>query len=131
MLKILSLANLLPNIISGVFGYLNKKEDSSLEKYRVDGVVNVEAMRQDTAIIQARAELAKAMKDDPSTKIGRWLIIIPTGLWYSAIIVYCIFHNAFPEYTWQILALPPNLNYIPYAVVAYLLVTAWSGSGRK
>lgn len=111
--------------LSPVFSWLNKREDTALGKYRVDGEVNVEAMRQDTEIIRARTELAIAMKDDPTTRWGRRLFIYPTGAWYCAIILYCIFHQLLPEHTWVILALPTNLEFIPYAIIAYLFVTAW------
>lgn len=111
--------------LSPVFEWLGKREDTALGKYKVDGEVNVEAMRQDTEIIRARTELALAMKDDPTTVWGRRLFIYPTGVWYTAIILYCILHNRFPDSTWKILALPSNLEFVPLAVVAYLLVTAW------
>ena len=112
-------------ILNPVFSWLGKKEDTQLGKYKVDGEVNIEAMRQDTEIIRARTELALAMKDDPVMIWGRRLFVYPTGAWYCAIIFYCIFHNLFPNYTWKIVALPPNLEYIPAAVVAFLLITAW------
>lgn len=104
---------------------INKAQDVSLEKYKVNGTVNVEAMRTDLSIIQARAEVAKATYDDPVNRWGRRLFIYPVGLWFTLIILDSCFRNLLPDYTWRILALPPNLDYIPYAVIAYLFVTAW------
>lgn len=104
--------------------YTNKKMDTNLEKYRVDGTVNVETMRQDTEIIKARTELAIVMKDDPATKIGRWFFIVPTGLFYCGVVWDStgVLRHWFPL---GMLELPGWMQYMPHAVVAYLLVTAW------
>lgn len=111
-------------IVDPIASIFNKKTDASVEKYKVDGVYNVEAMRQDTEIIRARVDLAKAMKDDPTTKMGRRFFIYPVGVWFAGIVYYCVFHPYFPGIL-PVLALPTNLEYIPYAVIAYLFVSAW------
>lgn len=120
---------IISSVISGVlapfFTWLNKKEDTTVAKYTVDGQVNVEAMRQDTQIILARAALAAAMKDDPATKYGRWFFIIPTGIYYALIVYVSAFGKLTPSWVWVILELPKWIQYMPYAVVAYLFVTAW------
>lgn len=118
MLKIFSLLSFLPNLITGLFTWLNKKEDTILEKYKVDGKVDVE-------VIKARAILTAAMKDDPASKFGRWFFIVPTGLYFSLIVYDSCFRSIFEDYTWRILALPQSVEYVPYAVIAYLFVTAW------
>lgn len=104
--------------------YANKKQDVALEKYKVDGTVNVQAIQADTEIIKARASLAAAMKDDPVNKWGRRFFIYPVGVWFTLIVGDSIFHKAF-NYTYRVEALPTNLDYIPYAIVAYLFVSAW------
>jgi hypothetical protein len=111
-------------IVDPIASIFNKKTDAAVEKYKVDGVYNVEAMKQDTEIIRARVDLAKAMKDDPTTKMGRRFFIYPVGVWFTAIVVDSLLHKAL-EYTYRVEALPTNLEYIPYAVIAYLFVSAW------
>ena len=101
-----------------------KKQDVVLEKYKVDGTVNAELIRSDVEVIKARVDLAKARSNDTVDRWGRRLLIYPTGVWFSAIVGYCLLHPYFPGIL-SVLALPPNLEYIPYAVVAYLLVTAF------
>ena len=97
--------------------YTNKKMDTEVEKLKVNGQV-------DLGVIQARAQLAAVMKDDPATKVGRWFFILPTGLFYTATIwdsstwTKSLFH-------FGTLELPQWMMYMPYAVVAYLFVTAW------
>lgn len=104
--------------------FTNKKMDTALEKYKEDGTVNIEAMKQDTAIIQARTNLAIVMKDDPATKYGRWFFIVPTGLFYVGV----IWDSTGFLRSWMplhMLELPGWMQYMPYAVVAYLFVSAW------
>lgn len=120
-----AILSVVSGIVGPIAGIFNKKMDTDLEKYKVNGEVNIEAMKEDTNIIQARAGLAAAMKDDLVNKWGRRLLIYPTGIWYSFIVYYCVMHNLRPDWTWVILALPGNLEYLPHAVVAYLLITAW------
>lgn len=124
MFSFLSAIPFLGKIVDAVTSYFNKKQDVILEKYKVDGVVNVEAMKEDTKIIEARASLASAMKDDPVNKWGRRFFIYPVGVWFTAIVGDSLLHNAF-HYAYRVEALPKNLDYIPYAIVAYLFVTAW------
>lgn len=111
--------------IPRVLGIIEKKIDVDLEKYKVDGVVNVEALKSDVEIIKARAALAEAMKDDLPTRVGRGALIGGTGLWFLLILWDSCFRNLMPEVTWRVLALPESIQYLPYAVVAYLFVTAW------
>lgn len=125
MFSWLSAIPLVGKILDTATAWFTKAKDTELGKYTIDGTVNVEAMRQDTEIIRARVDLAKVMKDDPATKAGHWLIILPVGLWFTSIVYYSMFHTLIPDWTWVILALPHNLEYIPYAVIAYLFVTAW------
>src|SRR5688572_8293673 len=110
-----------------VSSYYNKKQDVDLEKYKVKGQIDIASVNADVAIIQARAELAKAMKDDPVNKWGRRLVLYPTGLWYALIVWDSVARNnsLLEAYRWEILALPSNLDYIPYAVIAYLFVTSF------
>jgi hypothetical protein len=113
------------SVLGQAFAWLNKKQDVDLEKYRVDGVVNVEAIKADAEIIQAQGRLQEALKDDPVLKWGRRLIIYPTGVWYTLIVWDCVARNVIPEWTWRILDLPPHLQYIPYAVTGFLLLHTW------
>lgn len=97
--------------------YTNKKMDSQVETLRVNG-------KLDADVINARTQLAIVMKDDPATKWGRWFFIIPTGVFYSMTIWDSVkFLKAF--LTFGTLELPQWMMYMPYAVVAYLFVTAW------
>jgi hypothetical protein len=114
-------AGIASGIITPIAGIFNKKADVNLEKYRVDGQINIEAMRADVELTKATAEVAKARKDDPTDRWGRRLFIYPTGVWFSAIVADSLLHQAF-EYTYRVEALPKDLAYIPYTVIGYLFL---------
>lgn len=113
-------------IADAVASYFNKKQEVDLEKYKVKGNIDIEAMKQDTAIIQARVDLAKVMKGDPATNLGRLLILAPVGIYMSVQFYYLAFWNLLPDYlVWEPLDIPDKLQYIPYAAIAYLFATSF------
>lgn len=102
--------------------YTNKRMDSDLEKYKTDGKIDVD-------VITARTNLIAQMKEDPASKWGRRLIIYPWGLWFTAVSIRSIMqHSPWADYTWVVAAYPDSLNYIGYAIIAYLLGTAYRGN---
>lgn len=102
--------------------YANKKVDADLEKYKTDGKIDVD-------IITARTQLIAQMKEDPASKWGRRLIIYPWGLWFTAVSIRSILQESpWAEYTWVIKAYPDSMQYIGYAIIAYLLGTAYRGN---
>lgn len=102
--------------VPAVFEYLNKKQDIDLEKYKVDGTVDITA-------IKAMAELQAVLRDDPVLRWGRRLFIYPVGVWWSVIVYDSVFRNLLPAWaTWRVLALPPNLEYIVYAITGFLFL---------
>ena len=116
---------IISGVLSPLFSWLNKKEDVSLEKYKVNGQGDISAMVQDTKIIEARASLAAAMRGDKPTSFARGAFMFLTAGWYAGIVWDCFMRGMNPEWIINIKALPPNIEYIPYAIVAYLFVTAW------
>lgn len=99
--------------------YTNKKMDTEIEKLKVNGQVDV-------SVLQARTTLIAQMKDDPASKWGRRLILYPWGVWFGFVCFRSILQNSpWAEYSWTVAALPSNLEYIGYAIIAYLLGTAW------
>jgi hypothetical protein len=102
-------------VTTAVTAIFTKKQDAKIEEGR-----------QDVSIIQARTTLLGQIHRDPAIAIGWYLFIVPTGLWFVGIVAYCLLH---PWYPWwaKVLALPPNIEYIPYAVVTFLFGLAWRG----
>lgn len=106
-------------VVDAFTNYTNKKMDTEVEKLKVNGQV-------DLGVIQARTQLAEVMKDDPATKWGRWFFIIPTGVFYT-MTIWDSTKLARSFFVFGTLEIPAWMQYMPYAVVAYLFVTAWRG----
>lgn len=107
-----------------------KKIDADVEKYKVKGQVDVKLIEADTEIIKARAKLAEAMKDDPGTKVARIWVMVPASVYFGIYFYYLAFANLLPSvFIWVPKDLPPSLEYVVYAIMGYLFVTAWRGRG--
>lgn len=95
--------------------WITKKEDTK-----------VELGRQDVSVVQSRNTLLGQIHKDPAIAFGWYAFIVPTALWYAAIVLYCLVHPWYPAWK-TVLALPPNIEYIPWAVVAFLFGLSWKG----
>lgn len=109
----------LEGIVSPITGMVTaiftKKEDTKVEEGR-----------QDVSVIQSRNALLGSIHRDPAIATGFYLFIVPSGLHYSSVVLYCLVK---PWVAWWpvVLAIPGNMQYIPYAVVAFLFGLAWRG----
>lgn len=106
--------------------FFNKQADVGLEKYKVDGTVNIAAMQADAEIAKARAGLATAGMAHAGERWARYLFIYPVGIWFALAMYDSAFRNILPDIlTWRVLAPPDSFaNYI-WGVFAYLFVLAW------
>jgi hypothetical protein len=87
----------------------------------------VEEGKQDVAVIQSRNALLSVIHGDPAIATGFYLFIVPSGVHYALVIWDSCFRNLWPDWTWRVLEIPGNMQYIPYAVVAFLFGLAWRG----
>lgn len=113
------LAGGLQGVISPITGMVtaifNKKTDAKTEEGK-----------QDVQVIESRNRLMETIHGDPAVATGFYLFIVPSGLHYASVVVYCLVKPWVPW--WQVvLAIPGNMQYIPYAVVAFLFGLAWRG----
>ena len=121
---------LIEGVVSGIFApafqWLNKKEDTKVVQITADRDTKIDETQGDTQVIQARTGLLGILKDNWEIKLGWAMFIIPTGLWYIGIILDCLGRKYF-GWEWRVLALPSNIQYIPYAVITFLFGLAWRG----
>lgn len=103
-------------IIDGIVSIFTKFQDTEVQKYKVDGQINIAAM-------QAGNQLTLAAQTDLGVRLARDLIMFPVALW-TALITWdnIVIHN------WKSLYLPiekypPTLEFLPYAVIAFLFGT--------
>jgi len=88
---------------SGLFDKLERAYEAKLAAQ--DSIAAREAERDIVRLTNA-IEIAKLANADrwSATSIGRYLIVIPFGVWYAAIILDSLF-----GFTWNVLALPDRI----------------------
>lgn len=131
MLSILSVLPIVGPIIQGVVDIFNKKADVDLQK-TVDANKTslgkqVDANKTDVSIIQTRAGILLAYKDDLGLKLMRDVIIYPVAVWNLLFYYNLTFKGLIPDHVWDVGTPPDAMQYIPYAVIAYLFATAYKG----
>lgn len=127
MLSFLSFIPILGPIFQSLAGAWSKHEDVTLKKQQD---VNKTALgklqdenKTDVAIIQTRADVAIAFKDDPGVRLIRDLAMFPIVVWTGGY----FYTLTFPHGDWQVSLPPDAMQYIPYAVIAFLFATAYRG----
>lgn len=114
-------------IIQGLVDAFSKHEDVTLQR-QIDANKTAlgkqaDISKTDLAIIQTRAQVAIAFKDDIGSRLIRDLIMFPVGV--HTILYY--WGLTFPMYAWGVKEPVESMQYIPYAVIAFLFVTAYRG----
>lgn len=128
MFSLLSVLPIVGPIIQGIVDAFGKHEDVTLQR-QIDANKTalgkqVSTDQTDVAIIQARSNVAIAFKDDLGVRLIRDLVMFPVSAW-TACYYYTI---TFPDYSWHVATPPDAMQYIPYAVIAFLFATAYRGS---
>lgn len=88
--------SIISSIVSGIFGplttavqtYLNKKQDVDLEKFKVDGQVDMTLVNGQIAIINAQRALLQDGVKDRGTRYLQYLFGYPLGVYYAKIILW-------------------------------------------
>lgn len=131
MFSLLSVIPIIGPIIQGVVDVFNKKADVDLQK-TLDA--NKTALgkqtdnnKTDVAVLQTRLALALATKDDLGPKLMRDMMMYPVAVWSLLYFYNLTFKGLIPDHVWEVGVPPESMQYLPYAVVAYLFVTAWKG----
>jgi hypothetical protein len=101
-------------IIDGVVSIFSKWQDTKLGMYKVDGTVDVEAIKASTNIIEAT-------KDDIGIRLARDIIIFPTSIWAGLYAYDTLIAEHWPKYMWHVADFPEQVAYLPYAVITFLL----------
>ncbi|SHH46789.1 hypothetical protein [Bradyrhizobium erythrophlei] len=121
MFSWLSLIPFVGKIIDGLSAYAQKKQDVALEKYKVDGTVNVQLINQETEVVKARQALLAAGQQYLGVRIMQYGFVYPLIVWFASIVFYCLFHPYFPQIK-PILAFPDPLNQWAGWMVMYLFL---------
>ena len=107
----------IPGMVNGVLTYLNKKQDTALEKFRVGDnngrVVSIEILKGEIARVNAQKELNVIGMSHPIWWAGWALFVFPVGLYHA-----CIFWvSTFPTLGWAIQKVPPDQSKAAYIIM--------------
>ena len=117
-MSLLSIFPVIGQLAGAASSYFQKREDVKLEKYKVDGKV-------DEATIVGLSRLSEHLIQIRFYRVMQGFFLLPTGVYYALIVWDSCMRKLIPGWTWRVLELPENVQYIPYAVVGYLFVKAW------
>lgn len=127
MLSFLSVIPILGPIIQGVVDVFNKRADISFQKQADTNKTELGKIKSknetDVEVIKTRATVAIAFRDDLGLKLLRDVMIYPVAVW-NLLYYWCL---SFPQWAWEIKTPPEAMQYLPYAVVAFLFVNAFRG----
>lgn len=128
MLAALSWIPILGPIFQTVANAWAQHEDVALKKQQDVNLTSLakqqDISKTDLAVIQTRAQVAIAFRDDPGVRIIRDIVMFPIGVWTGAY----FYMLAFPQWSWPVNTPPETMQYIPYAVIGFLFVTAYRGN---
>jgi hypothetical protein len=105
-------------ILKGIFSIFTKRMELEEVKYKVDGKVDI-------AKVQAQTEILKIFEDNIAVNIARDLIMFPTCIWTMLVIWDKIVVLPYPHLVWGIADFTGTLEYLPYAVLAFLFGNAF------
>lgn len=112
MFSWVSALGLISNVVGFADRYLNKKLDVDLEKFKVNGQV-------DMNLVNAHAKVLEASQHHQRNKWMQWAFVFPTACFYSAIVIDCIGQRIF-GWKYDVLALPDQVQYVPIAIIGFL-----------
>lgn len=101
-------------IIDGIVSIFKGKQNVEIQKYIVDGKVDVEAMKASVAIVEAT-------KDDIGIRLARDLLVFPPVIWAGLIGWDTIVALNHPQWMISIAPYPAPLVFLPYCVAVFLL----------
>lgn len=127
MLTALSWLPIIGPIFQTIADAWSKHEDVTLKKQQDVNLTSLEKQRDisrtDLGVIQTRAQVAMAFKDDLGVRLIRDLVMFPIAVWTGGY----FYMLTFPQYSWPVNTPPDAMQYIPYAVIAFLFATAYRG----
>lgn len=122
MLSAVTWLPLIGPIIEGFFGFLNKRNDNALEKYKTGVSADVEDAKTSVSIIEAT-------KDDIGLRLLRDAAILFPVIWSMLIGWDTVVAKRYPGLMWHVANYPDTVAYLPYAALCFLLgnigINAW------
>jgi hypothetical protein len=120
---LISLLTAVPQLLTGLFGWLNKKEDTRVVEINNSATVSTEVIKNDTAHITAVRDVTMAMLNHPVFWVAWGLGVFPVLTYHAAI----FFVSTFPALGWTVLKVPnEELEYARLVVGSVFTLTGTS-----
>lgn len=117
-------------VIGPLFSWLNKKEDVSLEKFKVNGQVDVAALTAHAEALKVRRDaLLEAMKYR-GFRFFQYAFMFPVAVWFNSMIAYCVLHPYWAAIK-QPVALPGIGESVLMAIVGLLFLSSKIDEWRR
>lgn len=109
--SILAGLSVVSGITGQIFGWLTKKADISLEKYKVDGQVDAALVSVDIELIKAQRELLVAQNKYKGYRYLHYLFGYPLAI-YCSLVLFDAVTEKIPgwENTWDVMSLNPTIS---------------------
>jgi hypothetical protein len=120
---LITLLTSVPQLLTGLFGWLNKKEDTRVVEINNSATVSTEVIKNDTAHIAAVRDVTMAMLNHPVFWVAWGLGVFPVLLYHACI----FFVSTFPALGWTVLKVPnEELEYARLVVGSVFTLTGTS-----
>jgi hypothetical protein len=122
-LSLLNLGALLPQVITGLFGWLNKKQDTQVVENNNSATVSTAIVQSETAHFAAVRDVTMSMLSHPVFWVAWGLGVFPVLLYHASI----FFVSTFPVLGWTVLKVPDvELEYARLVVGSVFTLTGTS-----
>lgn len=126
MFSLLSVLPVIGPIIQGVVDVFNKRSDVDLQKTLSANQTalgkQIDTNKTDVAVIQERGAIVLAFKDDLGVRLLRDLVMFFPSAWMA-----WYFANLIYPFAGTVATPPETMQYIPYAIIAFLFATNFRG----
>jgi len=109
----LSWIPILGPIIDGIVKIFVNFSNTELGKYKVDGAVTIEG-------IKASAQVIRDTEDDIGVRLTRDIIMFPVACWTALYSWDTIVALRWPYLMFKVADYPPQVSYLPMAVMTFL-----------
>lgn len=107
------------NLFTGSGGLADSLQKAYEAKLTAETDVEKISAERDLQRIEAAVEMSRIAASDRwgATSIGRYLIVLPYGVWWAAVFVDSVFNMP-----WVILALPPQIDGMAKILIPAILI---------
>lgn len=112
-------------IIQGIVDIVKGQQDTTVKRYQEDTKRLGKETDADVSVIQTRAAFGIAT-NSIGTTLMRDIVMYPVAV-HTLLIYWDAIFASHPAFVFGVKTAPQELMYIPYAVIAYLFVTAYRG----